>query len=418
MNLRSLQSTLIDDPSLWGYLAYDMFRFSGLGLLALLRGLRSIGHTLKSFILRCLLFWLRVLRSLTRIWSLCPGSSPKDVPKKKGGQTRPSFPAASGACEGYSAIYASRDFNSAGEPHLPLGPGNAEVLHLSPMTGQSQSTPQSPASSLAPSSPGSPRRSDRPLPVGSTPSITGSHNADSIHGTRQLTIRHLNTPLTVTHSRVTSTQFAGAPSRSRSPSLFSSRSRSPSPSPSPSPSLHPRPLLQSSTQENSGSTQTSNVVPISQDTPEGSRQSSFDIRVSPPSRSQTLELNIQSTFNTPQSPLSFQQGHLSGLSQSPTAESERSTQDPSDTRVFDSPYLALAHGNAHHSSGSLPAGALTPSSDQARYRLSFSQLFTSQVSVVNIPVADPSGIWSDGKTRSIRPMHSEQVSRYVNKGDV
>ena len=391
-----------------------MFRYTGLGLLALLRRIRSIGHTLKSFILRFLLFRPHFLRSLRRIWSLCFGTSPKDIPKKNGGQARPSFPGASGVCEGYSAIYASRDFNNAGEPHLPLGPGNAEVLHLSPIVWQSQSVPHSPSTSRAPSLHGSPRRSDRQLSVGSTP----SQNADGIHGGRQLTIRHLNTPLTLTHSRVTSTQFAGAPSRSRSPSLFSSRSRSPSPSPSPSPSLHPRPLLQSSTQENSGSTQTSNVVPISQDTPEGSRQSSFDIRVSPPSRSQTLELNIQSTFNTPQSPLSFQQGHLSGLSQSPTAESERSTQDPSDTRVFDSPYLALAHGNAHHSSGSLPAGALTPSSDQARYRLSFSQLFTSQVSVVNIPVADPSGIWSDGKTRSIRPMHSEQVSRYVNKGDV
>ncbi|KAI9443663.1 hypothetical protein BJY52DRAFT_447795 [Lactarius psammicola] len=398
-----------------------MFRSSALGLLALLRGIRSIGHTLKSFIFRFLLFWPRVLRGLRRIWSLSPGTGPKDVPKKKGGQTGPSFPVASGACEGYSAIYASHVFNRAGEPHLPLRPGNAEDFHLSPMMGQSQSVPQSPASSRAPSLPGSPQRSDRQLPVGSTPSIVISHNADSTPGTRQITIRHVNTPLTLTHSRVTSTQFAGAaPARSRSPSLFSSRSRppspNPSPSPSPSPSPHPRPLLQSSTQESSGSTQIPNVVTISQDTPEGSRQSSFDIRVSPPSRSQTLELNIQSILNTPQSPLSSQHGHLPGLSQSPTAESERSTQGPSEPRDFGSPYLASSHGNAHHSSGSLLAGAPTPSLDQARFP--FPRPFASQVSVVNIPVADASGIWSDRKTRSIRLMHSEQVSRYVNKGDI
>ena len=392
----------------------------GLALIALLRGIRSIGHTLKSFILRCLLFWPHVLRSLRRIWSLCSGTSPKDVPKKTGGEARPSIPRTSGVCEGYSTIYASRDFNGVGEPHLPLGSGNAEVLPLSPIMGQSQSAPQSPASSLAPSLPGSPQRSDRRLSAGSAHSIASSHNADSIHGTRQLTIRHTNTPLTLTHSRVTSTQFAGAPpsrSRSSSPFPFSFPSRSRSPSPSPSPSPYPHPLPQSSTQEGSGSTQIPDVVPIPQDTPEGSRRSSFDIRVSPPSRSQTLELNIQRTSNSPQSPLSFQQD-LSGLSQSPTAESERSTQDPSDPRGFDPPYLAWAHGNAHHSSGSLPAGTLTPSSDQARHPPSFPQPSTSQVSVVKLPVADTSGILSDGRTRSIRLMHSEQVSRYVNKGDV
>ncbi|KAI9459418.1 hypothetical protein BJY52DRAFT_367325 [Lactarius psammicola] len=170
-----------------------MFRCSGLGLLALLRGIRSIGHTLKSFILRCLLCWPRVLRGLRHIWSLYSGTSPKDGPKKRG-QTGSSFFGASGACQRYSAIHASQDFNRASEPHLPLGPGNAEVLHLSPITEQLQSAPHSPASSLAPSLPGSPQRSDRRLSVGSAPSIASLHNADSIHDTRQITIRHLNTP--------------------------------------------------------------------------------------------------------------------------------------------------------------------------------------------------------------------------------
>ncbi|KAH9066339.1 hypothetical protein EDB87DRAFT_709511 [Lactarius vividus] len=191
------------------------------------------------------------------------------------------------------------------------------------------------------------------------------HNAPT-DGSPQLIIRHLNTPLTLTHSREISTQFAGAPpSRSRSPSpslLFPFSFRSPSPSPSPSPSssptLHPHPFPLSYIQESSGSAQI--VMPIPQDPLEGSRRPSVDTRVSPPSRSRTLDLNLQNTFNSPQFP---------------------------------------------------PTG-------QGRDGPSFPQPFTSQVSVVNIPVADASRIWSDRKTRSIRLMHSEQVSRHVRKGDI
>ncbi|KAH9023870.1 hypothetical protein EDB84DRAFT_1564593 [Lactarius hengduanensis] len=321
---------------------------SGLGLLALVRAIRSIGHTLKSFILRCVLFWPHILHGLTRIWPLRSRTGPKGVPKKTGGQAGPSsFPRASGACEEYSTIYASRDFNRAGEPHSQLGPSNAEVLRLSPMMA-SQSLPQSPASSRASSLHGSPRPSDRQLSVGSNASI-----ADSIHSGAQLPIRRLNNPLTLTHSRATSTQFAGAPRPDRS--------RPPSPSPFP----HPPPLHQSGTPANPGGTQPP------RDTSEGSRRSSIDINVSPPSRSP-----------------------------SPTSGSEHSTQDPSSPTAFP-PYFPEA---------------LASSSDQLRYQPSFPQPSTS--SFVAISVVDASGVWPDGKTRSIRLMHSEQVSRYVNKGDV
>jgi hypothetical protein len=153
----------------------------------------------------------------------------------------------------------------------------------------------------------------------------------------------LRTPPHFDSSHVTSTQFAGAPSRSQSP-----------------------------------------PPPIPQDTPEGSRRSSFDIRVSPPSRPETPELNIKS----PQSPLSFQQ---TGLYQSPTAESERSIRDASDSRGFGSPYLALAHRNVQHSSESLPARAPTPDSDTS---------------------------WALPRGRTIRLINSEQIPRYVNKSHV
>ncbi|KAH9020476.1 hypothetical protein EDB85DRAFT_1896190 [Lactarius pseudohatsudake] len=286
-----------------------MFRSPGLGLLGLLRGIRSIGHTLKSFILRCLLFCPHLLRNLKRIWSLCSRAGPKDVTKKKGGGARPSSPGVPGGCEGYSTIYASWDPNRAGESHIPIGP-----------MGRPQSALQSPALSLR-SLPGSPQRSDRRLSTGSTPPVAGSHSTDSINGGRQSTIRHLNTPLMLTHSRVTSTQFAGAPpsrSRSPSPSLLpplSFPSPSTPPSPSPSPTLHSHPLPLSDIQESSGSARISDVMPILQDPLEGSHQPSVDIRVSPPSRSRTLEPNIQNTFNSPQFPVPSQQGHFPRLSQ-------------------------------------------------------------------------------------------------------
>ncbi|KAH9020462.1 hypothetical protein EDB85DRAFT_521995 [Lactarius pseudohatsudake] len=320
---------------------------SGLGLLALVRAIRSIGHTLKSFILRCVLFWPHILHGLTRIWPLRSRTGPKGVPGKTGGRAGPSFPRVSGRGEGYSTIYASRDFNGAGEPHSQLGPSNAEVLRLSPIMA-SQSLPQSPASSRASSLHGSPRPSDRQLSVGSNASI-----ADSIHSGAQLPIRRLNNPLTLTHSRATSTQFAGAPRPDRS------RPSSPSPSP------HPPPLHQSSTPANPGGTRPP------RDTSEGSRRSSIDINISPPSRSP-----------------------------SPTSGSEHSTQDPSSPTIFP-PYFPEPFAS---------------SSDQTRYQPSFPQPSTS--SFVAISVVDASGVWPDGKTRSIGLMHSEQVSRYVNKGDV
>jgi hypothetical protein len=403
-------------------LANDMLPSAGQALLALLRRIRSMGKTLKSFILRCLLFLPHILRRLGRIWPLCPQTSPKDVPKKKGGQGGPSF--AGSGCEGYSTIHASRHFNGAGEPRFSLGPGSADVLPLSPIAGQSQSqsAPHSPASSASLSSPGSPRRSNRRLSRGSTPPIAGSPNAVSIHSPRPLNILHLNTPLTLTHSRVTSAQFAGVPpTRPRSPSpiqipltvSFPSPSRSPLSSPSPSPSLPSHPLPQPSTPESSSSTQISNVIP--QATSERSRRSSFAIRVSPPSRTQTLEQNSPSTFSSPRPPHFVPQGHLSGPTQSSTPESDHSTQAPSDPRGLGSSYLASAHGTAPQGSGIIPAGIPTPSSNQAQYGPSFPQPTISQ-SVVKLPIADTAK--TDGKTRSIRLMTSEQVSRYMKKGDV
>ncbi|KAH9046321.1 hypothetical protein EDB83DRAFT_2553734 [Lactarius deliciosus] len=444
-----------------------MFPFPGLGLLALLRGLRSLGHSFKSFILRCLLFQPHILRNFRRIWSLYSRASPKDASKKQGGEARSSFPRAS-VCEGYSTICASRVSNRVDRPRSQLGPENTEnLLPLAPPMTRSQSAPQVTASSHAPSS-----------PLRSSPSFTNPHNADHIHSALPFIIHHDNTPLTTTqHSRVTSTQFAGAhlghpprtpsPSPSPSPSLpfpfpIPSRYRLP---PSPSPALYPQHLPpQFSTQESSGqgSGQGSGDtritdVPIPQDD-----QSSLRIIVSPPSGSQSTQDSSDIRGSEPYlasaqaSARESVHGSPAGPGSRPATPSSGSGSDqalsrPPSPRPFTSGsrvsvvYIPVADTPGTLSDGRRP---VTSSASQTFSRLPSPRPFftsDSRVSVVHNPVADTPEIVSDGtmqaapssdqafprppslrpvtsgsngRTRRIRLMHSEQVSRDVNKGDI
>ena len=385
-----------------------MLTSTGLALLALLRRIGSFVHTLKSLILRCLILWPHVLRSLRRIRPLCSWTDPEDVPKK-GGRTRtsPSFPVgASGVCEGYSTICASRDPNRSGEPQIRSG--GPEVLLLAPIAEHSQSggapqSPATPASSFGHSSLDSPYQwhADRDFPGGSSSFIA---NAGDI----QLPdIPHLNAPLTVTHSRITSAQFAGAPRRSRPPSPMShSQALPPStmvdsteatltpvhfPSPSPFP---PHPLPQSSVLDSSGSARILDVAPISHDTSEGYPPPEIRIRVSSPSRSQTTNDDGQSNIES---------------SRSPTHGVGHSILDPSHPGN-----LGSFQGNALQSSESPRPDTLSPYSNQAR------TVYPSQITLKleDLPMINDSGHWSDGKTRYLGQMNSEQVSRYVSKGAV
>ena len=380
----------------------------GLVLLALLRRIRSIGKTLKTFILRGLLFYPHVLRSLRYIWSLLSGrartgTNTKDVLEKKRGQAGLPFPRVSWACKGYSAIYAGQDFSRAGGSHL--GPDNAEALHLGPM-GQSQNAPRSPASSLTPSLPASDRRSS----VGSTSIIA---NAGDI---QMPPIPHLSSPLTLTHSRITSAQFAGSSRRSRS------RSRSPSSLPH-SQTFHPSATLQSAAASPSpghsrASSPFRSPTPLLSPQPHHLPQSSAidsssdtqipDVVIVPPSGPQIAEAQNQSILNFSQPPLSIQQGPLF---QVPTPGAEQSTAGPSDSGS-----LGLVQENTRRSSDSLQPNSLAQFPN--RTSLSFPLTFHSQETLTDIPIVDASGNWSDGKRRIIGLMHSEQVSRNVRKGDV
>ena len=380
---------------------------AGLALLALLRRIQSFGHTLKSLILRCLIFWPHILRNLRRIRPLCSWTDSKDTIKKKGGPTRarPSFPRAEvdhGVCEGYSTIYASRNLgrspNRSSEPHLPLEPGNTRVLHLLRVDSgvrQSQTAPPSPVSTVSSMepSPGSPHFSDRHFPGSSTSPIANVDEIQLPHG-----IPHLNAPLTLTHERATSARFAGARrprSRSHSPLPRSRRDgfpqsptlesdaptgRSRPPSPyrplSPLPFPQPHPLPESIPLESSGNIQIPDVV-IS----------------GPPETPETAEADSSPPF-----PVPFSEGNLSQL---PTAGEEHLMPGPSYPGN-----LGPGQENARRSNDTL---ALPPQAPR----------FPSDTSLQHIPtIINESGDWSDGKKRSIGLMHSEQVSRYVNNGDV
>jgi hypothetical protein len=378
---------------------------AGLCLLALLRRIRSFGYTLKSVILRCLLFWPHLLR---RIWPPCSGTDPKDAPKKKGGRARPSFPQASGVCEGYSTIYASRDRgrdpNRSSGPRLPSESGSTRALRLTVGSGagQSLSAPHSPVSvssiEIESPSPSSLHPSDRPFPGSSTPSIANLDDIPIPHH-----IPRLGAPLTLTHSRITSAQFAGARrSRSRSPSPLprrhrhgddfpqsatlesdvpSGHSRPPSPFRPPSPLLFPEPhrSLELPVLDSSGGIQIPDVV------------------VSPPSAPETA--GTTEADSSPSFPVPSTEGNVF---QFPTSSEDHLMPVPSYPGN-----LGLGQENARHS-----RDHLAPPPDQPRLA------YPSDISLRHIPTLNESGDWSDGKKRSIGLMNSEQVSRYVNKGDL
>ena len=115
---------------------------------------------------------------------------------------------------------------------------------------------------------------------------------------------------------------------------------------------------------------------------DSSASTSFpDVVVYPPSRLQDAGADSPSIISVPLSPPSFEEGDLS---QFRTASAEHPALDPLNPRS-----LGLIQEN------------------------------NSQVTLADIPIVDAtSRNWSDGKRRSIGTIHSEQVSRYANKGTV
>ncbi|KAI0306292.1 hypothetical protein B0F90DRAFT_1814217 [Multifurca ochricompacta] len=398
----------------------DMAPFTRPTLIALLRGIRFIKHALKSFIVRCLFFWPYILRDLKDAWSQCShaGSRNSDGRKRNGelGGGPPSSQTSLNLKRiRYDVISASRVPEKASEPNpgYPLQrSGSAEESH--PLQHANASLPavsqphrsHSPTSTFASSLPGSPQRSGSPLPVDGTRDSTSPYRSESPRGIKvQLTVHRSNTPLAWSHSRATSRQFTGTPSLSRPPSVSLSPFR---PYTSSRPST---PAIVIGLNESRPS-----VIRNSQDDIPASP--SPDILVQPPSRSETMTLS-QGTHSPPYPQPVFLHGSTSSLSPMPLspAMSNNLSLDP---RTENNSLDGL-NESARHSSASITSGYLAPEPTQAHAMPSFPQtpFSGSRASITSIVVTtNASATQLSSSKIYIRPMNTEQVSRYMKKGDV
>jgi hypothetical protein len=170
-----------------------MVSFAKFALLASLRSMRSITlrPNLKALILRSLLLWPRILRSLRKVWSWYFQTNFSDEKMKtKGANGEPSSLGTLRKRKECVVVCASRDTGGvAGPSRLSIsGSSNAEQsIPLEVVIRPSApSVPHSLSFSYAPSLQGSPRLSAAPFPSGSPRILSSSLRAESprlpIHG--------------------------------------------------------------------------------------------------------------------------------------------------------------------------------------------------------------------------------------------
>jgi len=243
-----------------------------LALFAFLRSVRSIslGRNLKAFILRCVLLWPRILRSLRKVWSWYFPTSSRDEKKTEGDTGGLSSSETMRKREECVVVCASRDFGGVGKPSRRsiLGSSDAEQsIPLEEGIRRDPSVPHSLSSSYAPP----------PQPSGSPHTSVRSLRTESSRGS---VYYRSHTPVSWTHSRATARQFTGGASpRTRSrPSSTSLRHSRPNTPTRPDFDI---PTLPTMTQDSQGPPEDSTSgVPI-QLSPESPRDRS---RPSSPSR--------------------------------------------------------------------------------------------------------------------------------------
>ena len=370
-----------------------MASFTVLALFALLRStkrpLRSIKYALKSIVLRCLLLWPHILRKFRDIWSWYVQVSSRDGQKSKESTIGLSDTRTLRRQEGY--ICAS-EVPKAGDPNLrrsmSRSSGTRGSFPLEPII-QPPRMLHSPSSSLSSLS-ASPQSPLSPLPQGSIPAGTSPYQgaASARSTTELLVIQQSNIPLPWTHSRATSRQFTGAsPLRHRRPRF----SR---------PSTPQRLVIDNAPRPG--------MVLTSQSSPEipARPPSDIEFHFEPPSRSTTLELNSLVTHSSISRP---SESSTHGTAPNIHARSE-----------------SLSIGSVYSSSGSSPARGSSPAHVNARKagslasppRLPFPTPFTPTLPIAHTSATNASDPQLNLEKRQIRPMHAEQVSRYVKKGDV
>ena len=189
-----------------------------LALFAFLRNMRSIsvGRNLKAFILRCVLLWPRILRSLRKVWSWYFQNSAgggKETKKDTGG---PSPLGTTRKREECVVVCASQAFGGVGEPsrHSVLRSSEAEQsIQLENGIPRNSSIPHPLSSSYAPAPQDPPWPSATTPPSGSPHTSVRSFRTESSVGSVN---SRSNAPVPWSHSRATAGQFTGVSSRSRS----------------------------------------------------------------------------------------------------------------------------------------------------------------------------------------------------------
>jgi hypothetical protein len=108
----------------------NMVYSAKLALFAFLQSVRSssLGRKFRVFILRCVLLWPRILRSLRKVWLWHFQTSSRDEKKTKGDTGGPFYLGTTRQREEYVVVCASQDFGGVGRPsrHSVLRSSNAE----------------------------------------------------------------------------------------------------------------------------------------------------------------------------------------------------------------------------------------------------------------------------------------------------
>jgi hypothetical protein len=388
-----------------------------LALSILFQGIRSssLGPNFKTFILRCLLLWPRILRSLRKVWPWYFQTSSSDEKNTKGDSDteRPSE-SSTGALrkrEECVVVCASRAFGRVpvGEPSGHFMSGSSDAESSTPMEDiirRNPSVPHTP-SSRAPSRQGSPRLSAPPSPGGSSHSSASSIREESALGSMEWFTRRSNTPVNWTHPRAAGSQFTGVSSRSHSrPSI-------PSPFPFLRHSSRPNTPMRSDIDIPTRLT----MIQHSQDS-EGS--SKIPIEIKGPSRPGTPDDTPSVySFSPPQLPSVMVHGRTQSLSTHHRLPSTEFVNQSADSQGH-SPWYGT-HTGAHQIGESIrPEGFVTSQSTQAPPRppFTFPKPSISPISTQASTMNAGNSPFRPGSMPPVRPMHSDQVSRYVKNGDV
>ena len=380
----------------------------------------NLSHKLRASILRCLILWPRILRNLRKFWFWLFQTSSSDRKEAESSTRWPSSSRALRNHEEYNVICASRAFDEGDKQSLGRSLSRQsdaeESIQLSAVIGRSPSVSHSPSSSHPPSLQDSPIHSVNPLTTGDINNSSSSLQPERPLSTMELTIHRSSSPVSWTHPRATSRQFTGASSRSRSPR------RSPSPSPSRFRRHFSRPGTPSGNDIEDPTRST--VVQGSLKSHKDSAHSSTGI---------TIQLEQPSapvspvTASSPLSRLSQLQGQTQNFPmhhQFPYAESVSSSADSTSSRG-NSSSVSGSNRYSHRSQGGIQGSPSSPHLNQAPHQptisfpepVVFPERSVSRVSIQVSPTVVSSPQARSG-LRKMKPMHSDQVARYMKKGDV